>query len=72
MVKVRLTYVQDSDEEKAVLEVLKQQFNVIQVSREYKGRGNSQYSNIYVDVEVKGNEKTTRKSDGYKDRIKRN
>lgn len=53
MVKVRLTYVADSDEEKAVLDVLKEQFEVINVSREYKGRGGSKYNNIYVDLETK-------------------
>ena len=51
MVKVRLTYVANSDEEQAVLEVLKKEFNVVNVSREYKGRGTSQYNNIYVDLE---------------------
>lgn len=53
MVKVRLTYVQDSKEEQEVLEVLKEQFNVVNVSKEYRGRGNSQYANVYVDVELK-------------------
>lgn len=54
MVKVRLTYVADSNEEKIVLETLKEAFNVINVSKEYTGRGNSKYNNVYIDLEVKG------------------
>lgn len=53
MVKVRLTYVADSNEEKTVLDVLKEQFNVVNVSREYRGRGTSKFNNIYIDLEVK-------------------
>ena len=52
MVKVRLTYVANSKEEQQVLNVLKEKFNVVNMSKEYKGRGGSQYSNIYIDVEV--------------------
>lgn len=52
MVKVRLTYVADSNEEKIVLETLKEAFNVINVSKEYKGRGNSKYNNVYIDLEI--------------------
>lgn len=52
MVKVRLTYVADSQEEQQVLDVLKEQFNVLKVSKEYKGRDGSPYSNIYIDLEV--------------------
>lgn len=52
MVKVRLTYVQNSKEEQEVLDVLKEKFNVLKVSKEYPGRNDSKYSNIYVDVEV--------------------
>lgn len=53
MVKVRLTYVADSEEEQEILKVLEEQFNVVSVSREYKGRGASKYNNIYIDVEIK-------------------
>ena len=53
MIKVRLTYVTDSKEEQQVIEVLKEKFNVLQVSKEYKGRGTSQYSNLYIDIEPK-------------------
>ncbi|MEE0976205.1 MAG: hypothetical protein UH543_00530 [Bacteroidales bacterium] len=52
MVKVRLTYVSGSEEEQEVLDVLKEKFNVLKVSKEYPGRNDSKYSNIYVDVEV--------------------
>ncbi len=37
MVKIRLTYVKNSDEEKKVLKVLKEQFEIISISREYEG-----------------------------------
>lgn len=53
MVKIRLTYVQDSQEKEEIIGVLEENFNVINVSKEYRGRGNSKYSNIYVDVELK-------------------
>ena len=56
MVKVRLTYVADSNEGKIVLETLKEAFNAINVSKEYAGRGNSKYNNGYIDLEVKGDE----------------
>lgn len=52
MVKVRLTYVADSHEGKIVLETLKEAFNVINVSKEYAGRGNSKYNNVYIDLEI--------------------
>lgn len=52
MVKVRLTYVADSGEELQVLETLRENFKVLNVSDEYKGRGKSKYNNIYVDLEV--------------------
>lgn len=51
-VKVRLTYLTGSDEEQEVLDVLREKFNVTKVSKEYKGRDKSPYSNIYVDIEV--------------------
>ena len=52
MVKIRLTYVKNSDEEKKVLKVLKEQFEIISISREYEGRGTSKYCNLYIHVEV--------------------
>lgn len=38
MVKIRFTYVKNSDEEKKVLKVLKEQFDILNISREYEGR----------------------------------
>ena len=52
MFKKPLTYVVDSQEEQQVLDVLKEQFNVLKVSKEYRGRDGSPYSNIYIDLEV--------------------
>lgn len=52
MVKVRLTYATGSDEEQQVLDVLKENFNILKVSKEYQGRNGSKFSNIYIDVEV--------------------
>lgn len=52
MLKVRITYA-NKDELEQALEVFEKQFNVLQVSKVYEGRGKSQYSNVYVDLEVK-------------------
>lgn len=52
MLKIRITYA-DQEEMQEALAVLEREFRVLQVSKEYPGRGNSQYSNIYVDVEHK-------------------
>lgn len=49
MIKIRLTYADDEEKDIAI-EKIKENFDVINISREYKGRGNSQYSNIYIDV----------------------
>lgn len=55
MIKVRLTYV-DNEQGHIELEQIKKLLGdnatVISTSREYKGRGNSMYSNVYLDVEV--------------------
>lgn len=53
MVKVRLTFEQGSNEEQLVLWALEEKFKVLNVSKEYKGRGNSKFSNVYVDLDVK-------------------
>lgn len=52
MVKIRMTYVKNSDEEKRILQVLQENFGIINISREYEGRGNSEYCNLYIDVKV--------------------
>lgn len=54
MLKIRITFSQDSPEElQEVLAMIEQNFNVLSQSQEYKGRGKSKYSNIYLDVENK-------------------
>ena len=51
MIKIRLTYA--DDEEKGIaIEKIKGSFEVLNISREYKGRGNSQYSNVYIDANI--------------------
>lgn len=52
MIKIRLTYADDQEKDIAI-EKLKVNFNVLNISREYKGRGSSMYSNIYIDLENK-------------------
>ncbi len=56
MIKIRLTFV-DNDrgnvELSNALSKIFSSFIVIQQSRVYRGRGNSKYSNIYLDVESK-------------------
>lgn len=50
MIKIRLTYADDEEKDIAI-EKIKESFEVLNISREYKGRGNSQYSNVYIDVD---------------------
>jgi len=52
MIKIRLTY-SDKEEMKTALETIKENFQILNISREYKGRGDSPYSNIYIDVNNK-------------------
>lgn len=51
MIKIRLTYADDEEKDIAI-EKIKENFEVLNISREYKGPGNSQYSNVYIDVDV--------------------
>lgn len=58
MLKVRATFVDNEKGNKELedfLELLRENkmFMVVSESKVYKGRGNSQYSNIYVDIEYK-------------------
>lgn len=56
MLKVRITFVDTKagrEELEEAKEKLSKDFNILQESRVYQGRGNSQYSNIYLDVENK-------------------
>lgn len=52
MLKVRITYADDSEKEKFIDRV-SDTFKILQVSKVYEGRGNSIYKNVYLDVEVK-------------------
>lgn len=51
MLKIRITYA-DKNELDAAIKKLEQSFKVLSISKPYKGRGRSQYSNIYLDVEI--------------------
>lgn len=56
MLKIRITFVENKngiEELEQAKKILKKEFNVIQESKIYKGRGESQFSNIYYDVESK-------------------
>lgn len=53
MVKCRLTFTHDKDgfaELNNTIDKIKKDFNVLNISKIYKGQGNSQYSNIYLDI----------------------
>lgn len=51
MLKIRITYSDKSELDKTIKK-LEKEFNVLSISKEYKGRGNSKYSNVYLDVEL--------------------
>ena len=56
MIKIRLTFVDTEEgnvELNNVLNKISNDFVVIQTSKIYKGRGNSKYSNVYLDIENK-------------------
>lgn len=56
MLKVRVTFVDNEkgrEELNAALSKLEKDFNIISQSNIYRGRGKSQYSNVYVDLENK-------------------
>ena len=57
MLKIRVTFVDEdsksiNDIEK-VLSVLEKDFQILNQSKVYKGRGTSMYSNIYIDIDRK-------------------
>lgn len=57
MLKIRITFIDNkkgNEELKEAITSIKKDFDVINKSRIYKGRNNSQYSSIYIDVESKG------------------
>lgn len=54
MLKLRVTFVDNNkgnDELENLLLVLHREFEVLNQSNIYKGRGGSQYSNIYIDID---------------------
>ena len=54
MLKIRITYsIEDEKELEKALEKIEKEFNVLSKSKSYRGRGESKYNNIYVDVENK-------------------
>lgn len=56
MLKVRITFVDNEkgrEELDRAVKNLDKNFNILSQSDVYKGRGKSQYSNIYIDLEEK-------------------
>ena len=56
MVKIRITFVDTLEGNKELqksLKAIQDKFIIIIKSKVYKGRGSSQYSNIYLDLENK-------------------
>lgn len=56
MIKIRITF-SNEEEKNIALEKINENFNVLNISKVYAGRGNSQYSNIYIDVNIKDTNK---------------
>ena len=50
MLKIRITYADQKELDEAI-EKLEKEFNVLSISKSYRGRGKSKYSNVYLDVE---------------------
>lgn len=56
MLKIRITFVDTLEGNKELqksLKAIQDKFIIINKSKVYKGRGSSQYSNIYLDLENK-------------------
>lgn len=54
MLKIRITYNKNNKEElEKAIEKLEKEFEILNKSRVYQGRGESKYNNIYLDVENK-------------------
>lgn len=58
MLKIRVTFADNkkgNEQLEEFIEMLREnkQFEILNESKIYKGRGNSQYSNIYVDIDYK-------------------
>ena len=53
MIKCRLTFTHDKYgivELNNTIDKIKKDFNILNISKIYKGRGNSKYSNVYLDI----------------------
>ena len=53
MIKCRLTFTHDEEgiaELNNTIDIIKMDFNVLNISKVYKGRGDSKYSNVYIDI----------------------
>ena len=58
MLKLRIKFVDDKNGNKElaeVKEIINKNFEIINISKVYKGRNNSKYSNVYIDVSGKDN-----------------
>lgn len=58
MLKLRITFVDDKNGNKELSEakeIISKNFGIINISKVYKGRNNSKYSNVYIDVSGKEN-----------------
>jgi hypothetical protein len=56
MIKARLTFMDDKEGQKELEEVIKNiknNYKILSKSNIYKGRNNSQYSNVYLDIQKK-------------------
>lgn len=54
MLKLRITYNRNNkDELEKAIDLIKKEYNIVNRSKEYKGRGESLYNNVYVDIELK-------------------
>ena len=54
MLKIRITFDKNNpDELNEAIDKLKENFDIIQVSKIYEGRGESRYSNVYIDLNTK-------------------
>ena len=54
MLKIRITYNRNNPEElHEAINKIENNFTILNKSKVYEGRGESQYNNIYIDVENK-------------------
>ena len=49
--KVRITFIEGTGEEKGLIEFLYLMFDIKSISKIYRGRGSSKYSNIYIELD---------------------